>query len=142
MPTREEFFACPHNWWYYRWYNFGGKPIPDEWIASAWEDVQEFRDIVTYEFMREARKVGEIDQLTEDLQFLDSILPLHRMVEIFVRVREHAPLREPEFRPTFERVFGERMMAFPTPLSAQEFEEESHPCDVPETGGIDDEIPF
>jgi hypothetical protein len=111
VVTREEFFARP-NYWYY----LGGAPIPDQWIAEAWEDLAEFRDNVTYEFEREASKVGELDAIQSSLEFLDRILPLHRMVEIYKKVRARSPHRETEFRPTFERVFGERMSAFPTAL--------------------------
>lgn len=137
MPTREEFFARP-NYWYY----LGGQPVPDEWIAAAWEELPEFRDNVTYEFVREASKVGDIGGLADSLRFLDGILPLHRMVEVYERVRARSPDREPEFRPTFERVFGERMSAFPTPLPLREYEGPSYPFGVPEPGVDGDAIPF
>jgi hypothetical protein len=135
--TREEFFARP-NYWYY----LGGALIPEEWIAEAWERVPEFRDNLSYEFEREARKMGDLDGLTAGLEFLDRILPLHRMVEIYERVRASAPSREPEFRPTFERVFGERMSVFPAPLPQPEYEGPSYPYGVPDSGRDDEEIPF
>ena len=135
---REEFFARP-NYWYY----LGGASIPEEWIAEAWERISEFRDNVTYEFEREASKVGDLDALTESLQFLDGILPLRRMVEIYERVRERSPHREPEFRPTFERVFGRRMADFPAPLPRLEHDEPQHPFSYGVPGpATDDEIPF
>jgi hypothetical protein len=115
VVTREEFFADP-NYWYY----LGGAPIPEAWIAEAWECVSELRDNVTYEFEREARKNGDLEPLTASLEFLDRILPLNRMVEIYERVRASAASREPEFRPTFERIFGERMSVFPAPLPQNE----------------------
>ena len=108
MLTRQEFFARP-NYWYY----LGGQPISSEWIADAWEELPEFRDNVTYEFVREARKLGDLDAVQSSLEFLSDILPLRRMVEVYKQVRACSPAREPEFRPTFERVFGERMAAFP-----------------------------
>lgn len=46
--------------------------------------------------------------------------PLPHLVEIYRKVREGSPHREREFRPTFERVFGERMSAFATPLSREQ----------------------
>jgi hypothetical protein len=115
VVTREEFFAEP-NYWYY----LGGAPIPDEWITEAWEQLPEFRDNISYEFEREASKVGDLDAIQSSLEFLDRILPLHRMVEIYEKVRARSPHRESEFRPTFERVFGERMSAFPTPSPREE----------------------
>jgi hypothetical protein len=135
--TREDFFAKP-NYWYY----LGGQPIPDEWIAEAWEQLSEFRDNVTYEFVREASKLGDIGGCQPHLEFLDRILPLHRMVEIYEQVRARSPSREPEFRPTFERVFGERMSAFPAPLPQPEYEEPSYPYGLPDSGMGDQEIPF
>ena len=115
VVTREEFFSRPSYWYY-----LGGAPIPDEWIGSAWEQVQEFRENVTYEFAREASKVGDISGLEPSLCSLARVLPLHRMVEVYERVRARSPHREPEFRPTFERVFGEQMSTFPIPLSRRE----------------------
>jgi hypothetical protein len=44
--------------------------------------VPEFRENLTYEFVREASKVGDIGGLAQSLRLLDGILPLHRMVEI------------------------------------------------------------
>ena len=137
MLTRQEFFARP-NYWYY----LGGQPIPGEWIAAAWEELPEFRDNLTYEFVREASKVGDLDAGLTSLKFLSDILPLRRMVEVYERVRARSPDREPEFRPTFERVFGERMSAFPAPLPPQPFEEPHYPYGVPEPGMDDDAIPF
>jgi hypothetical protein len=134
--SREDFFARP-NYWYY----LGGASIPNEWIAAAWEQLPEFRDNVTYQFVREASKVGDIDGLRTSLEFLDQVLPLQRLVEIYERVRERSPLREPEFRPTFEKVFRERMSAFPKPLPQPALEIRHHPYGVP-TGRTDDEIPF
>jgi hypothetical protein len=136
VVTRDEFFARP-NYWYY----LGGQPIPDEWIAAAWEELPEFRDNATYEFVREAGKVGDLGGLAESLRFLDGILPLPRMVEIYDRVRAGSPHREPEFRPTFERVFGGRMAAFPAPLPPRPFEEPPRPYGEPDFGRGDD-IPF
>ncbi len=96
--TREEFFARP-NFYYY----LGGQPVPNEWIAQAWEEIPEFRDNITYGITREACKVGGLDGCKSELEFLDSILPLHRMVEIYDCAR-------PIFRtPMFEAhsgVFG------------------------------------
>jgi hypothetical protein len=136
--TREDFFGRP-NYWYY----LGGAPVPDEWIAEAWERIPEFRDNVMYGFEREASKVGELDALTESLQFLDGILPLRRMVEIYERVRERSPHRESEFRPTFERVFGQRMADFPAPLPQVEHEEPRRLYPHGMLGPVtDDEIPF
>lgn len=135
--TKEEFFARP-NYWYY----LGGAPIPDGWIAEAWEQLPEFRDNVTYEFEREASKIGDISGLTTSLEFLDRILPLHRMVEIYERVRDRSPTRELEFRPTFERIFGERMRAFPEPLPPKDWGEPHYPYGVPDGPSNDDEIPF
>ncbi len=135
--TREDFFADP-NYWYY----CGGHPVSDEWIAEAWEQIPAFRDNVTYEFVREASKNGDIDMLVSSLEFLDRILPLHRMVEVYERVRARSPHREPEFRPTFERVFGERMSAFPVSLPVCEDEEWAYPYGVADSGMDDDAIPF
>jgi hypothetical protein len=115
VVTREDFFACP-NYWYYP----GGAPIPDQWIAEAWEQLPEFRDNVTYEFVREASKNGEMHSVQSSLEFLAGILPLARMVEVYERLRDESPHRESEFRPTFERVFGERMSAFPASLSREQ----------------------
>jgi hypothetical protein len=115
VVTRDEFFAEPNYWYYLR-----GEPIPDEWFAAAWEELPEFRDNVTYELMREGSKVGDLGAIQSSLEFLAGILPLARMIEIYERVRASAPHRESEFRPTFERVFGERMAVFPPPLTKQE----------------------
>ena len=115
VVTREDFFARP-NYWYY----LGGAPIPDQWIVEAWEQLQEFRENVTYEFVREASKNGDLYCVQSSLKFLAGILPLTRMVEVYERVRDESPHRESEFRPTFERVFGERMSAFPPALRRQD----------------------
>jgi hypothetical protein len=115
VVTREEFFARP-NYWYY----LGGAPIPDQWIAEAWEQLPEFRENVTYEFVREASKNGDLSCIQSSLEFLAGILPLSRMVEVYERVRDESPHRESEFRPTFERVFGERMPEFPASLSREQ----------------------
>lgn len=117
MPTREEFFAQPSYWYY-----LGGQPVPGEWVADAWEELPEFRDNVTYEFVREASKNGDMECVQPSLDFLARILPLARMVQIYERVRASSPHRELEFRPTFKRVFGERMASFPDPLPPQSFE--------------------
>jgi hypothetical protein len=135
--TREDFFDEP-NYWYY----LSGQPIPDAWIAEAWEELPEFRDNVTYEFVREASKVGDLDAIESHLEFLAGILPLARMIEVYEQVREDSPHREAEFRPTFERVFGERMAAFPAPLPPREGEEPPYPWDVPDPGKDDDAMPF
>jgi hypothetical protein len=116
--TKGDFFADPN-----RHYYLGGLPVPDGWIAEAWETIAEFRDNISYEFEREASKLGDLDGCRSHLEFLDRILPLHRMVELYERVRARSPHREQEFRPTFERVFGDRMSAFPEPLSPNEDEE-------------------
>jgi hypothetical protein len=137
VVTRDEFFAQPNHWYY-----LGGEPIADEWIAAAWEELPEFRDNVTYEFVREASKIGDLGAIQSSLEFLAGILPLARMVEIYERVRARSPHRESEFRPTFERVFGERMGAFPAPLPPQPFEGPSYPYGVPDPGMDDDAIPF
>jgi hypothetical protein len=135
IMTREEFFARP-NYWYY----LGGQPVPDEWIAQAWEEIPEFRENITYGISREASKIGELEECESELEYLDGILPLHRMIEIYERVKACAPNREPEFRPTFQRVFGDRMSAFPAPLP-QPAGEPDHPYGVPTTGP-DEPIPF
>lgn len=137
VVTREEFFARP-NYWYY----LGGAPLPAAWIAEAWERLPEFRANVSYEFEREASKMGDLDAIQSHLEFLDRILPLQRMVELYEKVRERSPHRESEFRPTFERVFGERMQAFPSPLPAEPVEEPHYPYGVPNPGLDDDAIPF
>jgi hypothetical protein len=113
--TREEFLRDPNHHYY-----LGGAEIPDEWIALAWEAVPEFRENVSYEFVREASKVGVLDPSQSHLKILARILPLPRLVELYERVRAGSPHREGEFRPTFERVFGERMAAFPPPLRRRE----------------------
>jgi hypothetical protein len=115
VVTREEFFSRP-NYWYY----LGGAPIPDQWIAEAWEQLPDFRENVTYEFVREASKNGDLFCIQSSLEFLAAILPLTRMVEVYERVRNNSPHRESEFRPTFERVFGQRMSEFPASLSRGE----------------------
>jgi hypothetical protein len=130
--TREEFFARP-NYWYY----LGGAPIPDQWIAEAWDQLPEFRENVTYEFEREASKVGDLDAIQSSLAFLDRILPLHRMVEIYNKVRTRSPHREIEFRPTFERVFGERMSAFPTILPREKVIEALTACGCDEATALE-----
>jgi len=135
--TREEFFARPNHWYY-----LGGHPIPDEWIVAAWEELPEFRDNVTYEFVREASKVGDLDAIQSSLAFLARILPLARMVELYVLVRTQSPNRETEFRPTFVRVFGERMAAFPVPLPPQPSEKPTYPYGIPDPGMDDSSIPF
>jgi hypothetical protein len=92
---------------------------------------------------RRSRSGKGPNPLTESLQFLDGILPLRRMVEIYERVRERSPHREPEFRPTFERVFGRRMADFPAPLPRLEHDEPRHPFSYRVPGpATDDEIPF
>jgi hypothetical protein len=137
VVTREEFFARPSYWYY-----LDGARIPDEWIAAAWEELPGFRDNVTYEFVREASKLGDLDAIRSSLEFLAGILPLARMVEIYERVRASSPHREPEFRPTFERVFCERMAAFPKPLPPEPLGGVVRPCGVPDPGGDGDAIPF
>jgi hypothetical protein len=137
MVTRDELFARP-NYWYY----LGGQPIHDAWIAAAWEELPELRDNVTYELVREASKVGDLDAIQSSLELLAGILPLTRMVEIYERVRARSPHRESELRPIFERVFGERMAAFPSPLPLQPSEEPSNPYGVPAPGSDSDAIPF
>ena len=115
VVTRQEFFARP-NYWYY----LGGAPIPAPWIAEAWDQLPEFRETVTCEFVREASKNGELECIQSSLEFLTGILPLSRMVEVYEQVRATSPHRESEFRLTFERVFGARMSAFPPSLRRQE----------------------
>jgi hypothetical protein len=115
VVTRDEFLEDPNSYYY-----LGGAVIPDEWIALAWETVPEFRDNVSYAFVREASKVGDLNWSEGHLGFLARILPLTRLVELYERVRAGSPHREPEFRPTFERVFGERMAALPSRLTKRE----------------------
>jgi hypothetical protein len=134
---REEFFARPSYWYY-----LGGAAIPASWIAEAWEKLPEFRDNITYEFVREASKNGDISCIQASLEFLAGILPLARIVEVYERVRDRSPHRETEFRPTFERVFGERMAAFPAPLPPHPFKEPWYPYGVPDPGMDEDDIPF
>jgi uncharacterized protein (TIGR02996 family) len=113
--TQEEFLQNPSHYYY-----GGGAKIEEEWIAHAWETVPEFRENVSYEFAREASKVGGLDGCRSHLEFLDRILPLRGLVELYERVRAESPHREPEFRPTFSRVFKERMAAFPPPFTKRE----------------------
>ncbi len=135
--TREEFFARPNYWYYLR-----GSVIPDAWIAEAWEQLPKFRDSVTYEFVREASKNGDLYCLESSLKFLAGILPLTRMVEVYGQVRAKSPNREPEFRPTFQRVFGEKMVAFPNSLSSEVLEIRPSPPEVNPHGLDDHAIPF
>jgi hypothetical protein len=112
--TRDEFFDDPNAYFY------GPEVIPDEWIAEAWETDDEFRDNITYGIERYISK-GFTTQ-TEEIQGLAHALPLQRMVEVYIRLRDSLPWYEPAFRPAFEQVFGEQMAAFPTPLSDAERE--------------------
>lgn len=98
--------------------------IEDEWLVQAWEQNARFRDEATCEFQREASKIGVLDLLNEPLHQLSRALPLQRMVALYLEVRVQAFRREPEFRPAFERVFGEGMKAFPKPLALDEIDEQ------------------
>jgi hypothetical protein len=107
--TRDEFLEDPTAYFY------GAEAIPDEWIAEAWEAVPEFRENVTYGIRRYISKglrteAGEIEGLAR-------VLPLHRMIELYQRLRDGQPWNEPAFRPAFEQVLGERMATFPPPLT-------------------------
>jgi hypothetical protein len=112
--TKAEFFSDPNQYLY-----SGEYDIPDEWFAEAWERDPYFRENVGYEYVREVSKNGSLEVLP-GLEHLARILPLSRMVELYRRIRDNSPHREIEFRPDFERIFGERMSAFPPMLRKRE----------------------
>lgn len=116
--TLEEFLAEPSRYYY-------TEPvvIPDEWVAKAWEQSESFRENVTYEFSREARKNGDLSCLEESLRQLASILPMNRNIDIYRSIRDMSPHRESEFRPTFDRIFGDQMTEFPVPFTDQQLVE-------------------
>jgi hypothetical protein len=92
VVTRDDFVARP-SYWYYQ----DRASIPEEWIAEAWEEVTDFRRNVTYEFIREASKLGTLDLVQSSLEFLNRVLPLHRMVEIYMNVRRTRRIGSPNF---------------------------------------------
>ena len=107
--TREEFLGDPDQWYY------SGASIPNEWIAEAWEQSPEFRDNVTYEFEREASKVGELVLIESSLKQLSNCLPLERMVEIYQKVRASSPHREREFARHLNGSLATACRRFPAP---------------------------
>jgi hypothetical protein len=109
-PTREEFFARPLHWYW-----MGDRPVPDEWITAAWEELTELRESVTGYFAEQAEAHGDLGQDHPRFKHLAGILPISRMVELYERIRERAPQREREFRPNFARLFRERLSLFPSP---------------------------
>lgn len=113
--TFEEFLTDPN-----RYYYMEPVVIPPEWIVRAWEESVAFRENVTYEFSREARKNGDLHCLEDSLRHLISILPVSRSIEIYHAVRNESPHREYEFRPTFERILGKQISVFPAPLTNEQ----------------------
>ena len=99
------------------------KPISDDWIARAWETDAKFRSGLTYGFERDASKIGTLEGMKDELEVLVRALPIHRVIEIYMRVRERSSHRESEFRPTFTAVLGEKIADFPAPLAEGELEE-------------------
>jgi hypothetical protein len=113
--TRQEFLENPSAYFY------KGESIPDEWLVEAWESVPTFRENVLYGIERYISK--GFDLQPDEIAGLARVLPLPRMVELYQRLRDNLPLSEPAFRPAFEQVFGDRIAAFPTPLTEGELEQ-------------------
>ena len=113
--TLEQFLAEPS-----RYYYMEPVDIPDEWITQAWEQSDAFRENVTYEYSREASKNGDLGCLATSLRKLTSVLTMTRLVELYLSIREIAPHRESEFRPTFSTVLGTRMSQFPDPMTDEQ----------------------
>ena len=113
--TLEQFLTDPN-----RYYYMEPVVILDEWIVQAWEQSDAFRENVTYEYAREASKNGDLECLEDSLRQLTSILPMHRNIELYCSIRDMSPHRECEFRPTFERIFGNRIAEFPDPVTDEQ----------------------
>ncbi len=106
--TLEQFLAEPSRYYYMEPVN-----LPNDWIAQAWEQSEEFRQNVTYEYAREASKNGDLGSVATSLRRLASVLPINRSIELYCAIRDLSPHRESEFRRTFERIFRSRMAKFP-----------------------------
>jgi hypothetical protein len=118
-PTREEFFANPNRWLY-----ASEPPIPDAWLAEAWETLPEFRDNQIYgHFVREVRKLGRVSDIEHGIAYLMNLLPLSRIVEIYERVKAEAQRYEAEYRPLFDKAMGEQASALPLYIPEQDLEE-------------------
>jgi hypothetical protein len=115
MLTRDDFLRNPS-----RYYFSGEVDILPEWVQQAWDTDPAFRENVTRGLSREASKNGDLRLEAEELQCLARALRDDQAVGLYVAIRIESPHREVEFRPAFARVFGERMAAFPPPLSKRE----------------------
>jgi hypothetical protein len=111
--TREEFLDDPNYHIFYC-----GTSVPDEWFVEAWETVPEFRENYSTTMAHDVSK--GLGLRSAQIEGLARLLALSRMVELYLCLRNNDPWREPEFRPAFEEVFGERMSAFPPELTEAE----------------------
>ena len=114
--TKEEFLNAPLHFWY----SLSRPLIEDKWLV--WEEDARFQDEVTYEFAREASKIGTLNGLHADLIRLAHVLPLARVIELYTKIRARSFWRESEFRPNFERALGQKMTALPVPLPEEEIQ--------------------
>lgn len=115
--TREVFLSEIQKW------PHGGFPLdetPAEWMAAAWE-IDRVRTELSGEMARTVSKCGKLSYTGEYLGFLSRSLPVHRQVELYLRIRDSGnALREGEFRPGFERAFPDCVPFLPPPLTHQQ----------------------
>lgn len=108
--NKTEFLRNPLSF-YYR----DREGMRDEWIAQAWEQDENFKEQVSYEFQREVSKFGNLNLLQNDLELLARALPMHRVIELYVRLRSRGERDESEFRPNFAVIYDELISEFLPP---------------------------
>ncbi|MCC9600556.1 hypothetical protein LOC67_08285 [Stieleria sp. JC731] len=113
--TREQFLADPCSFWM--------KPvtIPDDWFVEAWDSDEQFRGNQSAEYIDEASANGDLKCMRDGLKRLAKLLPIERSIELYCAVRDESPHREPEYRPTFKKVFGKDFDSFPDPIDQVRF---------------------
>jgi hypothetical protein len=113
--SHEDFLKDPLNFYWTR-----RADIAPEWITKAWDANAAFREGITYVFMHEVSKNGDLKPEIPHLRFLKKVLNSDQCIALYRAIRTHSPHRESEFRPAFEQVFGRRMVGFPAPLAGHE----------------------
>ncbi|HEY1188487.1 MAG TPA: hypothetical protein VGE74_12620, partial [Gemmata sp.] len=90
----------------------GGAVPPADWVAAAWE-LKGVREAVVADWLREVSKTGALNCPDDVLRALAQVP--HAVSEVYERLLDDSPHREPAFRPQFERVMGAARL--PQPLS-------------------------
>jgi len=94
--------------------------IPNEWLTDAdwrdrldqiWREHWDWLDNV----LRSVSKIGRIWVPVAGLREYAQGLTVEEQVAVYLRIRDEYPLREPEFRPDFERGFPDAVPLLPPP---------------------------